>query len=98
MRLLTVSRLAVLIKDYPKDREHRWIKLAVHVAEQLQAHIAELGLGPDDLLFTPPLLIPPPEPSQLQLATLAGWPCAFLHSILDHLAPVTSVEPTGSEK
>lgn len=80
IRMLTVSRVAVelvakfhptggrfLIKDYPKDREHRRIKLAQHIADQLQAHITEHGLGPDDLLFTPNLLLPPPELSRLQL-------------------------------
>jgi site-specific recombinase XerD len=77
MRMLTVSRVAVelvakfhptggrfLIKDYPKDREHRRVKLAAHIADQLQAHIAEHDLGPDDLLFTPTLLAPPAEPSR----------------------------------
>ena len=80
MRLLTVSRVAVelvakfhatggrfLIKDYPKDREHRRIKLAAHIAKQLQTHIAEHGLTPNDLLFTPTLLAPPADPSRLQL-------------------------------
>jgi site-specific recombinase XerD len=82
MRMLTVSRVAVelvakfhptggrfLIKDYPKDREHRRIKLAQHVADQLQAHITEHQLAPDDLLFTPTLLLAPTEPSRLQLIT-----------------------------
>jgi integrase len=82
MRMLTVSRVAVelvakfhptggrfLIKDYPKDREHRRVKLAAPIADQLQTHIAEHGLGQDDLLFTPTLLAPPAEPAHLQLAT-----------------------------
>jgi hypothetical protein len=76
MRMLTVSRVAVelvarfhptggrfLIKDYPKDREHRRIKLAAPIADQLQTHITKHDLGPDDLLFTPTLLLPQPEPS-----------------------------------
>jgi integrase len=80
MRMLTVSRVAVelvakfhptggrfLIKDYPKDREHRRIKLAQHVADQLLTHITEHSLGPDDLLFTPTLLLTPTEPAHLQL-------------------------------
>jgi site-specific recombinase XerD len=80
MRMLTVSRVAVelvakfhptggrfLIKDYPKDREHRRVKLGAHIADQLQTHIAEHGLAPDDLLFTPTLLAPPAEPAHLQL-------------------------------
>ncbi len=81
-RMLTVSRVAVelvakfhptggrfLIKDYPKDREHRRIKLAAPIADQLQTHIVEHGLGPGDLLFTPTLLLLPAEPSQLQVVT-----------------------------
>ena len=82
MRMLTVSRVAVelvakfhptggrfLIKDYPKDREHRRVKLAAPIADQLQAHITEHQLGRDDLLFTPTLLLPPAEPSHLQVVT-----------------------------
>jgi integrase len=81
MRMLTVSRVAVelvakfhptggrfLIKNYPKDREHRRIRLAPHIADQLQAHIAEHELGQDDLLFTPTLLVPAAEPSHLRRA------------------------------
>jgi len=73
--MLTVSRVAVelvakfhptggrfLVKDYPKDREHRRVKLAAPIADQLQAHIAEHQLGPDDLLFTPTLLLPRAKP------------------------------------
>jgi integrase len=80
MRMLTVSRVAVelvaqfhptggrfLIKDYPKDREHRRIKLAVPIADQLQAHIKQHDLADDDLLLTPTLLLPQPEPSHRQL-------------------------------
>jgi integrase len=80
MRTITVSRVAVelvarfhpngerfLIKDYPKDREHRRIRLAPHIADQLQAHIAEHELAPDDLLFTPTLLSPAGDSSPLQV-------------------------------
>jgi site-specific recombinase XerD len=79
-RILTVSRTAVelvarfhptggrfLIKDYPKDREHRRIKLAVHIADQLQTHITDHQLADDELLFTPTLLLPQPEPTHPQL-------------------------------
>lgn len=79
-RILTISRVAVelvarfhptgdrfLIKDYPKDREHRRIKLAVHIAKQLQAHIAEHHLSDRDLLFTPTVPLPQAEPSHVQM-------------------------------
>ena len=85
MRMLTVSRVAVelvakfhptggrfLVKDYPKDREHRRIKLAAPIADQLQAHITKHQLADDDLLFTPTLLLTPDDPSHLQL--VAGPP------------------------
>jgi site-specific recombinase XerD len=82
MRMLSVSRVAVelvakfhptggrfLIKDYPKDREHRRVKLAAHIADQVQTHISEHELADDDLLFTPSLLAPPAESAHLQLVT-----------------------------
>ena len=50
-----------LIKEHPKDLEHRRIKLAQHIAEQLQAHIRDHQLADDDLLFTPSLLLPVPS-------------------------------------
>jgi site-specific recombinase XerD len=81
LRMLTVSRTAVelvarfhptggrfVVKDYPKDREHRRIKLAVHIADQIQTHITDHRLADDDLLFTPTLLRPRAEPSNIQLA------------------------------
>jgi integrase len=82
MRMLTVSRVALelvarfhptgdrfLVKDYPKDREHRRIKLAQHIADQLQAHIRDHQLADDDLLFTPTLLLQAADPSHVQLVT-----------------------------
>jgi hypothetical protein len=57
------------VKDYPKDRAHRRIKLAPHISDQLQARITEHRLGPDDLLLTPTLLLAPVDPSYLQLVT-----------------------------
>jgi integrase len=66
-RLLTVSRVVVelvpkfhptgdrfLVKPYPKDREHRRLKLNVEIAAKLHAHVVALALQPDDLLFTMP--------------------------------------------
>ncbi|HCT75225.1 MAG TPA: integrase [Micromonosporaceae bacterium] len=62
--MLTVSRVVVqlkakdrpdgvgfVVKPYPKDKEWRQLKLAIHLVEKLKDHIATLGLGPDDLLF-----------------------------------------------
>ena len=63
--LLTVSRTVIvlsrknhpdggryLIKEYPKGRKWRKLKLSGQILRKLAAHIEALGLGPDDLLFT----------------------------------------------
>ena len=64
-RILTVSRAVVkvpaeehpsggrfLVKDYPKDKEYRRLKLSAQITAKLLAHIRTRGLGPDDLLFS----------------------------------------------
>jgi integrase len=43
-----------LVKDYPKDREARRVKLAPHLVVELVAHIADRGLDRDDLIFAMP--------------------------------------------
>jgi len=66
-RMLTVSRAVVevhprfhpdggrfLVKDYPKDREFRRLKLSAQIAAKLRAHVLEHGLGRDDLIFQAP--------------------------------------------
>lgn len=66
--ILTVSRTVVRlhshtattapgfkVKSYPKDREHRQLKLAAHLLEKLAAHIAANGIDREDLIFTTPL-------------------------------------------
>jgi len=63
-RILTVSRAVVeiphdehpaggrfLVKDYPKDKEYRRLKLSVQITAKIVAHIKACGLGSDDLLF-----------------------------------------------
>lgn len=64
-RILTVSRAVVqvdpkfhpsgqrfLVKQYPKDKENRRLKLSQQLNAKLAAHIAAKDLGEDDLLFT----------------------------------------------
>ena len=63
---MTVSRVIVelvresstgdrfLVKPYPKDREHRRLKLNVEIAAKLHEHVVAVELEPDDLLFTMP--------------------------------------------
>ena len=63
-RMLTVSRKVIelnrafhpegkrfLVKDYPKDKEYRRLKLSPQIMAKLKAHIKAHSLGPDDLLF-----------------------------------------------
>lgn len=64
-RHITVSRVVVeltprfsptggrfLVKDYPKDREHRRLKISTSLAAALREHITCHELAPGDLLFT----------------------------------------------
>ena len=77
--ILTVSRVVVelppkfhpdggrfLIKDYPKDQEHRRLKLSRQIVTKIKAFIEAQGLSDDDLLFVIPQL-----PSQSALRVLA---------------------------
>jgi integrase len=64
-RTITVSRVAVeltprfsrtgarfVVKEYPKDREHRRLKLGAEIATVLEKHIIEHDLTDDALLFS----------------------------------------------
>ena len=64
-RMLTVSRAVVeliprfhptggrfLVKDYPKDKEYRRLKLSPHITDKLANHIGEHGLAAHDLIFS----------------------------------------------
>jgi integrase len=75
-RVLTVSRVVVeltrpfqidgqrfVVKEYPKDEEHRQLRLSKQIADKIIRHIRARGLQPDDLLFTiqnPEILRKPP--------------------------------------
>jgi integrase len=63
-RVLTVSRVVLelvpkfhpdggrfLIKQYPKDREHRRLKLNPHVLDAIRTHVKANGIGRKELLF-----------------------------------------------
>jgi integrase len=67
--VLTVSRVVVelppqfhpeggrfLVKDYPKDQEHRRLKLSPQIVRKIAAHIEQYDVGEDDLLFAMPEL------------------------------------------
>ena len=66
-RILTVSRTVIqvdpkfhpsgqrfLVKEYPKDKEYRRLKLSQQLTSKLSAHISDAGLGGDGLLFAMP--------------------------------------------
>jgi integrase len=63
-RVLTVSRVVVeltrrfqvdgqrfVVKEYPKDEEHREVRLSKQMVDKIVYHIDANSLGPDDLLF-----------------------------------------------
>lgn len=76
-RILTISRAVVevrpafhpdggrfLVKDYPKDREHRRFKLSSSIVTSVTDHIRSRGLRRDDLLFS----MPAPGPQHIKIA------------------------------
>jgi integrase len=63
--LVTISRAVVevnakfhptgdrfLVKEYPKDRDYRRIRLSPLVVDHVKSRVTDHGLGPDDLIFT----------------------------------------------
>ena len=91
-RVLTISRAVVqvdpkfhpegkrfLVKEYPKDREHRSLRLSQQLARKIDAHITDARLGPDDLIFAMPPQDSPaarsaPCPAQPRLASPSRTP------------------------
>ena len=85
-RILTVSRVVVelskpfqvdgkrfVIKEYPKDEEHRQLRLSKQIVDKIVTHVEANGLGPEDLLFavqsfpTQRTLAAVPDPQSLGL-------------------------------
>jgi integrase len=71
-RMLTISRTAIqvnpkfhptgerfLVKQYPKDREFRRVKVSEQLAARLISHILDANLGAEDLIFPMPAQVPP---------------------------------------
>lgn len=63
-RVLTVRRVALelvprfhptggrfLVKEYPKDREHRRLKLSAEIISKVKRHVSSRDIGDQDLLF-----------------------------------------------
>jgi hypothetical protein len=53
-----------LVKEYPKDNEHRAVSISAQLAAKIQAFITSHGIGADDLIFAKPQ---PGTPPQLRL-------------------------------
>jgi integrase len=66
-RRITVTRVIVeltpkfhptggrfLVKEYPKDDEHRMVSISAELTAKIRAYITEHGIGADDLIFTKP--------------------------------------------
>jgi integrase len=77
-RMLTISRTAVevhprfhpqggrfLVKEYPKDREYRRLKLSSQITVKLKSHVTDHQLSRDDLLFRAPADSPWPRKPHL---------------------------------
>jgi integrase len=73
-RMLTVSRAVVqvtpsadsegerfVVKEYPKDKEYRRLKLSPQIAAKLTAHISANDLRRTDLIFSLDRMVPPRE-------------------------------------
>jgi integrase len=63
-RVLTVKRKVIevnprfqpdgkrfAVKEYPKDKEYRRLKLSTQLVQKIEAHVRSEGLGPGDLMF-----------------------------------------------
>jgi integrase len=99
-RIVTVSRTVVevnaayhpdgehfLVKDYPKDREWRRLKLSRQITTQLGVHIRDSGIGADDLIFAypseePTATIPLADPESLGLTAPNGAGRQYRHGTL----------------
>lgn len=63
-----------LVKEYPKDKEYRLVKVDPVLGHKINAHIEKYGLNDDDLLFwyDPPKLAAPPKSIDLVGAQLGS--------------------------
>ena len=82
-RMLTVSRKVIelnrefhpdgarfLVKDYPKDKEYRRLKLSPQITAKLTAHVRSRRLGLDALLFARRAATPVPLHAIAEVGTL----------------------------
>lgn len=50
------------VKEYPKDKEYRQLKLSAQLVRKIEAHVTAEGLEPGDLLFARRAVVPPVVP------------------------------------
>jgi integrase len=63
------------VKQYPKDRKHRSLKLPEHLVKKIECYVTENNIGKDDLLFR---FVQPPRkigllPTDLPDPETLGW-------------------------
>ena len=99
-RRITVCRVAIelptkfhptgtgrfVVKEYPKDDEHRVVSISAELTTKIQAFITEQGIGDDDLIFTkPPAQEKParlrlvPDPDKLRPIVRNGVETKYKH-------------------
>ncbi len=78
-----------LVKDYPKDNEHRVVSISAELAGKIEAFIARRGIRDDDLIFTrppqtqkPPRLRAVPDKDQLPPILRDGVATKYKHGTI----------------
>ena len=61
-----------MVRDYPKGKKHRRLKLSPQLVAKLTAHAERHSLGPDDLSGCP--LSKPPNWESMSGSTICGTP------------------------
>jgi integrase len=62
-----------LVKDYPKDEEHRQVSLSPQLIKKIRAYIEKRGLGDGDLLFEMPAQAEKPTLCVVPDPETLGW-------------------------
>jgi integrase len=77
-----------LVKDYPKDEEHRVVPISTQLTGKIQAFIAGHGIGEDELIFAmpsqekQPRLRAVPDPDTLGVVIVDGAETRYWHGTI----------------